>query len=234
MSNIHLSIVIPCYNEAQGLPLLMQRLEKLRTSYPDIGFIVVNNGSTDTSSAVLDALVLAPGITRIDIAKNQGYGHGILSGLRIADTPFLGWTHADLQTDPEDVARLWHAMQKHPNTAVFGKGKRLGRPLFDVVFTVGMSFFESLFLRLPLWDINAQPTLFHRDFFETWEHPPEDFSLDLYAYALAKKQKLTVMRQSVWFHKRPFGQSSWNTGLTGKWRFIKRTLAFSLALRKRL
>ena len=49
-----------------------------------------------------------------------------------------------------------------------------------------MSLFETLLLRTRLWDINAQPTMFHRDFFASWDRPPHDFSLDLYAYYGAK------------------------------------------------
>ena len=39
-----------------------------------------------------------------------------------------------------------------------------------------MSLFETLLLRTRLWDINAQPTMFHRDFFASWDRPPHDFS----------------------------------------------------------
>ena len=48
-------------------------------------------------------------------------------------------------------------------------------------------------------DINAQPTMFHRSFFEKWYKPPKDFSLDLYVYHLALKNKLTIKRFSVYF-----------------------------------
>ena len=55
-----------------------------------------------------------------------------------------------------------------------------------MAFTFGMSVFESVLLRRPLRDINAQPTLFPRSLYETWTTPPEDFALDLYAYVSAK------------------------------------------------
>ena len=44
------------------------------------------------------------------------------------------------------------------------KGDRKGRPIFDQIFTLGMSFFETIYLRTKLWDINAQPNIFHRSF----------------------------------------------------------------------
>jgi hypothetical protein len=114
------------------------------------------------------------------------------------------------------------------------KGQRSGRPLFDTFFTVGMSFFETCYLRTRLWDINAQPNIFHRSFFEALEKPPHDFSLDLYAFFMARRMKLKIIRTFVLFPKRIHGVSSWNSGIKSKVKFIKRTLAFSSKLKREL
>ena len=231
MSEKKLSLIIPCYNEGAGIPQLIETLNRLQGLCAELQIVVVDNGSTDATAALLDRL-LPVTIQRVNVKENQGYGYGILMGLRAATTPYLGWTHADLQTDPEDIVRAWQLMTGDVTVPTFVKGKRHGRPLFDVFFTVGMSFFETCLLKMPLWDINAQPTLFHRDFFELWRDPPHDFSLDLYAYAMARKHGYAILRFPVWFRQRPFGQSSWNNGLRSKWRFIKRTVAFSYRLRR--
>ena len=84
-----------------------------------------------------------------------------------------------MQTDPADILEGLKFFDAD-NQNLFVKGKRYGRPYMDVVFTIGMSIFETLFLRKPC-DINAQPTIFPREFFEDWQDPPTDFSLDLYA-----------------------------------------------------
>ena len=85
-----------------------------------------------------------------------------------------------------------------------------------------------------MWDINAQPTMFTRGFFQTWEHPPEDFSLDLYAYFMAKKSELTIKRFPVEFSNRLHGESSWNVSLKGRYNFIRRTLIYSYKLKRGL
>ena len=103
-----------------------------------------------------------------------------------------------------------------------------------VVFTVGMSLFETALLRQAMWDINAQPTLFHRAFFERWSEPPTDFSLDLFAYALATRSNLEIRRFPVAFGPRAHGRSHWNVDLASKLKFIRRTVSFSLNLRHRL
>jgi glycosyltransferase involved in cell wall biosynthesis len=227
------SLVIPCYNEAANLPLLLERCKALGAR-EGIEVILVDNGSTDDSPAVLAKLLPAyPGCRSVRVEFNQGYGFGILSGLRAARGGILGWTHADMQTDPQDALAGLAYFGADPDR-VFVKGRRYGRPAMDVLFTVGMSFFETVLLARPMWDINAQPTLFSRRFFETWTSPPHDFALDLYAYYQARVQGLAVHRFPVRFGPRAHGVSHWNVNWAAKKKFIRRTVDFSIDLKRNL
>ena len=97
-----------------------------------------------------------------------------------------------------------------------------------------MSAFETALLRTPLTDINAQPTMFSRVLLDEWATPPKDFALDLFAMYTAAERGFTVRRIPVVFAPRRFGTSSWNVDLAAKRKFIRRTVDFSLALRKQL
>lgn len=227
------SLVIPCYNESANLPTLIRRCQEL-TAKKNIEVVLVDNGSTDSTPKVLSELLTnEKNIRSVRVDVNKGYGHGILTGLRAARGDVLGWTHADMQTDPMDLlvgVEIFHREGPH----CFVKGRRFGRPVVDQLFTVGMSIYESLLLGHTLWDINAQPTMFSREFFESWESPPEDFALDLYAYYLAKEKKLKVRRFPVHFGKRLHGQSSWNINWAAKKKFIRRTISYSHNLRQQM
>lgn len=230
---MRLSVVIPCYNEALNLPTLIERCARL-TADPQIDVVLVDNGSSDTSPQVLaEASAAHPRMRSVRVEVNRGYGFGILSGLRAAEGDILAWTHADQQTDPMDLATgfAFFTASAAPER-LFVKGRRYGRPLVDTVFTAGMSAFETLLTRRMMRDINAQPTMFHRDFFAAWDNPPDDFALDLYAYWLAKDANLAFQRFPVQFGPRLFGTSHWNSGMKARIKFIRRTLAFSLNLRK--
>ena len=227
------SLVIPCYNEAANLPLVLERCAAVAKE-GEREVILVDNGSTDTTPGVLASLLPRyPGCRSVRVDVNQGYGFGILSGLRAAKGDILGWTHADMQTDPADTLRGLELFDRFGSN-IFVKGRRYGRPLTDVLFTLGMSFFELLLLRRCLWDINAQPTMFAREFFQTWREPPHDFSLDLYAIYMARYARLPIRRFPVHFGARAHGVSHWNVNWTGKARFIRRTVAYSLELRRKL
>lgn len=236
MSKPDLSIVVPCYNEEKNIPALVAAfLEAIGNESVEV--IMVNNGSTDNSAVVLSNMKAQHSfITIVNIDVNEGYGHGIMTGLRMAKADVLGWTHADLQTDPKDVIKAYSLFQKQSDKEnCYVKGDRKGRALFDQFFTVGMSLFESLYLKTRLWDINAQPNIFHRSFFELWEKKsPKDFSLDLYVLYQAKVLNFNVIRFDVVFPERIHGTSSWNTSFSGKWTFITRTFNFSIELKKGL
>lgn len=226
-----LSLVIPCYNEAASLPLLLDRCRKV-TAQSGCEVILVDNGSTDHSPIILrDLLRFDHGLRSVRVEQNQGYGFGILSGLRVATGDILGWTHADLQTDPCDALRGLMLFQQYGEN-IFVKGLRYGRPMGDVAFTIGMSVFETMLLAKPLWDINAQPTMFSRAFFESWRDPPCDFSLDLFAYYMARQNGLAVHRFPVRFGERAHGVSHWNVNWAAKRKFIRRTIDFSLKLKR--
>lgn len=230
-----MSLVIPCYNEAANLPLLVPRcLDVVKPG--DIEVVLVDNGSSDASAQVMhDLLAGQDAVRNVRVEINQGYGYGILAGLRAARGDVLAWTHADMQTNPLDVLTgLAFFEQTQDPTRVFVKGRRYGRPLSDTVFTVGMSLFETILMQANLSDINAQPTMFHRRFFETWSEPPHDFSLDLYAFYMARRAGLAVKRFPVRFGERAHGLSHWNINWIAKRKFIERTIKYSLDLRRKV
>lgn len=229
-----LEIVIPCYNEEKNIPLILEKFQQV-IGKRNISVVLVNNGSSDQSASVLEELLPQyPFARTVLVPINQGYGYGILQGLYSCTSEYIGWTHADMQTDPKDVVKAYDYLQKYnEQQPLFVKGTRKGRPFFDSFFTFGMSVFETMYMRTKLIDINAQPNIFPKTFFDTWKEPPHDFSLDLYALYMAKKQNLPIRRFSVQFPERIHGTSSWNTGLKSRWKFIKRTLDFSKNLKKR-
>ena len=229
-----LSVVVPCYNEAKNIPLILNRFGEV-IKRNDIDVVLVDNGSTDDTATILQELLPEYSFAKtIRVEINQGYGYGIVQGLKACVGDFIGWTHADMQTDPADLIKALDIVESVGSPKnIFVKGNRKGRPLFDQIFTTGMSIFETVYMGEQLSDVNAQPNVFSREFFETWENPPKDFSLDLYAFYMARKAKLDIKRFDVVFPERVHGESHWNNGsLKAKWKFIKRTLAFSVRLKK--
>jgi glycosyltransferase involved in cell wall biosynthesis len=201
----------------------------------DIQFIFVNNGSQDETQIVLDQLlsqeIYAFGKS-VHVPINKGYGFGILQGLAVAEGRILSWTHADLQTDPKDVVLAYelYKVELESNYCIL-KGERKGRNLFDNIFTGGMSMISSLILNQKLWDVNAQPKIFHREFMEHLKKAPYDFSLDLYVLFVANRIRISIKSFPVFFSNREFGEAKGGGTLKGKVKLIKRTLGYIIELR---
>ena len=232
---INLSIIIPCYNESKSLPRLFDACFSAIIDRNDIEYIFVNNGSNDDTQIVLDQLLSQKEYSlgkSVIIPINKGYGFGILQGLSVAEGRILAWTHADLQTDPKDVILAYESYKValELNQCIV-KGERKGRNHFDNMFTIGMSFVASLLLKQKLWDINAQPKIFHRDFMNHLKKSPCDFSLDLYVLFVANRITFSIKSFPVFFSNREFGEAKGGGTLKGKFKLIKRTIGYIIELR---
>lgn len=225
------SIVIPCYNEETNISELVNRFLEIQVRY-DIELVLVDNGSADGTRKEIDFFADKHSfITPCYVEVNQGYGFGILSGLETASGECLGWMHADLQSDPNVFCSMMDSAIHEKGNFLY-KGSRKNRPVLDTIFTIGMSFFETMLLHKRLWDINAQPTMLNRDFYLMWKEPPHDFSLDLYVYYLAKILKVKISRFKSVQHNRLHGKSTWNTGLKSRINMSKRVIDYSINVKK--
>ncbi len=232
-----LSIVIPCYNEAENIHLIINRLNEILLVRHDVEVILVNNGSTDDSKDILDAEIANHNsqlFKVVNIEENQGYGYGILEGLKACKGDLLSWTHADMQTDPEDVLKAFDLYKQQGREDILVKGKRKNRRLLERFFTWGMQIIVGFVLKEKLDDINAQPKLFSRDFYEKQilNKAPNDFSLDLFLLYQAKKNRYDILEIPVYFFERKYGEAkgggTWKTRI----KLIKRTLDYIFDLQK--
>jgi undecaprenyl-phosphate 4-deoxy-4-formamido-L-arabinose transferase len=108
-----LSIVIPVYNEEEGLQALFDRLypamdqlhSKLNLHYE---IIFVNDGSKDRSAGMLAAQFdLRPDVTRVVLFQNNfGQHMAIMAGFEYARGQYIITLDADLQNPPEEIALL--------------------------------------------------------------------------------------------------------------------------------
>lgn len=234
-----LSIILPCYNEKDNLVALFDRLDVLASAKSDIEIVLVNNGSTDGSEIVFERELNKRNrnIFKVHLVeKNIGYGFGILSGLRSANGDVLSVTHADRQTDPMDVLKALELYEKGNDEMLLVKGFRRNRKLSEAVFSYGMGLLASFALGTRLTEINAQPKLFSKKFFDRFEKDaPHDFSLDLYFLFNAKKYG-RIMDFPVFFAKRVAGEAKGGSGSSFKtrWKLIKRSFNYIFELRQKM
>lgn len=224
------TFVIPCYNEAENLPKLISEITRYVSVNSDCRFILVENGSTDTSRNYLRSLNLPEEIVLVYLDANKGYGGGLWEGIKASESEMTGWFHADLQISFDEVIRMKN-LSKAKQCSV--KGRRINRPLFDSLLTYGMTLFCSILFLRRLVDINGQPTIYQTKMLQGQESPPQDFSFDLFFYLVSTSKKVNLVRPTVEMLARSGGTSSWNNGFKSRIRMITRTMRYALSLRVR-
>ncbi|MFT0893006.1 glycosyltransferase family 2 protein [Pseudochelatococcus sp. G4_1912] len=232
-----LSIVIPCYNEALNIPLIVARLREITVGRSDVEVLLVDNGSRDDSAAVLQRELQGDSVVRaVTVPVNQGYGYGILQGLEAATGDVLAWTHADMQTDPRDVLVAFDLYKQHAGEKIIVKGNRRNRRLLEAFFTFGMQLVASAALGVRLDDVNAQPKLFSRAFYQEFmtARAPHDFSLDLYMLYQARTHGYRILEVPVFFAKRLHGEAKGGGNWKTRIKLIRRTFAYIFELRRTL
>ncbi len=99
-SDLNLSVIIPCYNEASGLSRLIPEIQKLGLDNCEV--LVIDDGSTDGSAEVAKSF----GLRLIQHPYNIGNGAAVKSGIRAARGKLLAILDADGQHNPQDLPSL--------------------------------------------------------------------------------------------------------------------------------
>ncbi len=231
-----LSIVLPCYEEALSLPELYKKAIFITDNY-DIEIIFLDNGSKDQSWEIMQSLKEKERIRFIKLQTNKGYGFGIKYALNFCNGKYIGWTHADLQTDLFDVIKAFELLSqkincKSNNIKYALKGKRLGRKASDMFLSTVMGFITKLiFFSNNLYEINAQPSIFDRSILNSLKKTPDDYNFDLGVFLIANSKKYTFLRLPVLFPERLYGKSHWNINLISKVKFIINTFGGLIKMR---
>ena len=229
------SIIIPCYNECANLPSLIDNILPLQNDY-ELEYILVENGSNDNSRDYfrnnIDGKYKNIKIIYLDI--NKGYGFGLKQGLKLSKGQYLGWIHADMQVHPNDLRSIFDfALANNSNQKLFLKATRLSRPLIDRFFSFGQTVFSSIIFFYRMFDIGASPLVFSKFLIDNFDIMPDDFSIEVFTYLIAKKKKFHIKRFNIFLNDRKNSNSSWNTGLISKFKLSLTLIKSSIIIKIR-
>ena len=155
MENIpDISLVIPCYNEEEVITSTAVDLVKALEAQ-DINFelVLVDNGSVDSTAQKIDNLI-ADGypIVKETIVVNQGYGNGILCGIKASRGKRVCMSCADGQVEAEEVAKACRvALQVKENKLVKVR-RRFRMDGFDRKF---VSIFYNILINIIFGGLNS-------------------------------------------------------------------------------
>ena len=113
-----LSIVIPDYNEEEGI---VETLKQLISSFPDSEIIVVDDGSTDST---VEYVTNFETVNLIKHEFNRGYGSAIKTGMQSATRDYIAWFDADNEHNAENLKNMVEILESKKLVAVLGQRDR--------------------------------------------------------------------------------------------------------------
>ncbi|MGB8261569.1 MAG: dolichyl-phosphate beta-glucosyltransferase [Terracidiphilus sp.] len=188
-SYLKYSIVIPAYNESARIPsTLASVVGCIRARGWPAEVIVVNDGSTDATAAVVrEFMRSAPEVRMLENPGNRGKGYSVRAGMLAAQGEVAMFTDSDLSAPIEEAERLFAAIEAGAEIAIGSRWLESGRqthrqPLYRQFFGRCFNAVTRAVMGLPFADtqcgfkaftrITAQ-TVFQLQTIERWGFDPE-------------------------------------------------------------
>jgi glycosyltransferase involved in cell wall biosynthesis len=200
--------VLPVYNEEASLRSVAEGLLKaLQRECDRFELILVDDGSTDASGEIADALAAEHEAVRVIHKKaNQGYGAALRSGFRSATLPLVFYTDADGQFDPNEISRLLDAL--HGADIVTGYRAARQDARLRKLAARGYRCFVGFLFGVHVRDPDCAFKLYRRSVFDEVTIHSDEFFVDAEVLAKANVLGYRIAEVPVTHRRRAGGEST--------------------------
>lgn len=166
-----LTFFFPAYNEEENVETTVRRALDQVGPLADgsIEVLVVDDGSTDRTPQLADALAAADPRVRVHHQANRGYGGALRAGFTNARGELICFSDGDLQFDLGEMSRLLDRLDdaaKGPVDAVIGWRIKRRDPPHRIVIAKTYNAIVSVLFGLRVRDIDCAMKLFRREVFD--------------------------------------------------------------------
>ena len=195
-----LTVILPCYNEAERLPATLQALLAHLSAAPgQVEVLVVDDGSTDATVSVAGAAAAADRRVRVlSYGPNRGKGFAVRTGMLAAQGDLVVFTDADGSYQPSDLDRIVAALDQAPvaiGSRAGGANGSLARRAASRVFNLAIRGS----LGLPFGDTQSGLKGFRRPAAQQIfsQARVDGFAFDVEVLWLARQLRLEVIEVGV-------------------------------------
>ncbi len=162
-----LSVILPAYNEEAAIAGTVQSVvDTLSQWVPDFEVIVVNDGSKDSTPAIVEAIVAAnPHVRLISHPVNQGYGATLVTGFEAVTKDLAFFMDSDGQFDIHDLERFFSFIDEYD--AVLGYRINRQDTWMRKLNAWGWKMLVRMVFGLRVRDVDCAFKLYRAEFFRT-------------------------------------------------------------------
>jgi len=162
-----LSVFFPAYNDSGTIASMVIRAVQTASALtPDYEVIVVNDGSSDATPAIIDGLArICSHVRAVHHPRNRGYGGALQTGFRSATKDLIFYTDGDAQYDPSELTVLWERLSADADMV---NGYKISRsdPLHRIVIGRIYHHIVKTLFGLTVRDVDCDFRLMRRTIFE--------------------------------------------------------------------
>lgn len=140
-----ISVIIPCFNEEESIPLFYEAMEAIKPELKDeFEYIFINDGSTDKTLSALRTIAAHDShVTYLSFSRNFGKEAALYAGLKASTGELVTVMDVDLQDPPQMLIEMKAMLEADPDLDCVGTRRttRKGEPLIR-------SFFARTFYRM--------------------------------------------------------------------------------------
>jgi len=224
---VKLSIIVPVYNEESTVMTVVERLKSVDLS-PNVNkeIILVNDGSTDRTRAILGRLKNDPTIKILHNPKNLGKTHAIRQAIEASSGEILIIQDADLEYAPRSIAPLIRPLLDQEACIVFGsrfKGSVENMTLVNRWANIISNItFNCLYSR-NLTDINTCYKAFKKSLLNDISITSNDFTFETEITAKFARKKYDILELPINYQARTYlngKKMDWIKALRMYWGII--------------
>ena len=211
-----LSLIVPVYNEAESLPLLVEGISNALKPLPRLWEVVfVDDGSTDGSLTVLEELVRKDPehLRLVAFRRNYGQTAAIAAGIDHSEGSTVVLLDADLQNDPADIPRMLEKLDEGYDVVSGWRKVRKDNALTRNVPSVVANWIISRVTGVHLHDYGCTLKAYRRDALEGFRLYGEMHRfIPVYAHSVGAR----ITEMNVDHHPRRFGRANYGLERTLK------------------
>jgi glycosyltransferase involved in cell wall biosynthesis len=227
--NMNLSVLIPAYNEESTIQLVLVKVCRLRNLKE---VIVVDDGSTDSTAAIVENLDLKK-VRLIRMKKNAGKTAAVRRGLQEVTGDVVIIQDADLEYDPAEIADVIRPIVEKKADVVYGSRflvKRAARVLYFYHYLANKSltFLSNLLTNVNMTDIETCYKAFRTPLIKNLPLRSSGFGMEVEITALITKTKARIYEVPISYYGRTYEEGkkiSLTDGLSALWYILYFNLA---------